>query len=207
MKHGKSKETKDKNVFNKKSRHQDSGPFPTRLKTVSGSWLGGVLFKNLMKKIFTDCDIYEDMWFRELPPEYKLLWDYICRMCQYGVWKPDFKLANFYTGTTTELNKALELFNFDKIRIEVLEDKRWFIIDYCHFQYGGLTETCHAHKPIFKFYRSFYPNLLSRVLGSLPSRVQEQDKNKNKTSTTVIPVSVDNLLPTWTPGRDRKGAR
>lgn len=110
-----------------------------------------------MKKIFTDCDIYEDMWFRELPPDYKLLWDYICRMCEYGIWKQDFKLANFYLGCSLDPQKALDLFNHEKTRIEVLEDTRWFIVDFCHFQYGGITESCPAHKPIFKFYRSFYP--------------------------------------------------
>src|SRR3990167_2181446 len=86
-----------------------------------------------MKKIFTDSDIYEDVWFRDLPPEYKLLWEYICRRCQYGIWKPDFKLAEFMIGGKLDEKTALDLLNNGKARIEVLKNGCWFVVDFCQF--------------------------------------------------------------------------
>jgi len=131
-----------------------------------------------MKKIFTDCDIYEDSWYRDLPTKYKLFWDYICRMCEFGLWKPDFKLAQFLLGIKFDSTEAFEFMNKEKVRVEKAKDGRWFIVDFCHFQYGGLTETCPAHKPIFSFYRSFYPDLLNRVLSRVSNTLQEKKQQE-----------------------------
>ena len=138
---------------------------------------GGGLF---MKKIFTDSDIYEDVWFRDLPPEYKLLWEYICRRCQYGIWKPDFKLAEFMIGGKLDEQMALELLNNGKDRIEVLKNGCWFVIDFCQFQYGGLQPQCAQHKHALKFFKEKYPELLSRVGPRVGPRVKDQDQDQDK---------------------------
>lgn len=141
-----------------------------------------------MKKIFTDCDIYEDQWYRDLPPDYKLLWEYICRKCQYGVWKVDFKLFEFCTGARVEPTQALDYLNKDKTRIEKLPDSRWFIVEFCKFQFGGLNERCAQHRHGIRFYEKFYPDLLSRVCSTLGASLgpgvaptpQDKDKDKDK---------------------------
>lgn len=90
-----------------------------------------------MAKRFTKTDIWNDDWFYELSPEYKLFWFYIKDDCDFaGVWQPKTRAFKSATDLNIDLNKALEYFNFGKQRIRVLDNGRWFLEDFFVFQYG-----------------------------------------------------------------------
>lgn len=136
-----------------------------------------------MKRVFTDADIYDDEWYQELSMEHKLFWDYICRRAEYGIWKPNFGLANFQLKTAITPEKALSVFNADKQRIEVLDNGRWWIPAWITFQYPTLSEDCPAHRPLFKFYARGYQYLLDRYLigiRNLQCKEIEIEKEKDK---------------------------
>lgn len=93
-----------------------------------------------MAKRFTDTDKYKKRFFRGLPCQYKLLWDYLYHDCDHaGVWIVDFEIAQIYLGKDAPINKeeALRLFNEGELRIiEIKKGKYWFIPSFLEFQYG-----------------------------------------------------------------------
>lgn len=118
-----------------------------------------------MKRVFTDADIYDDEWYQDLTKDQKLFWDYICRRSEYGVWKPNFRLAKFQLGLEViDPEEMITAFNQKKIRVEITTDKRWFIPSWILFQYPTLSENCPAHRPLFKFYYRNYRYLFDRYL-------------------------------------------
>jgi len=103
-----------------------------------------------MKKRFTDCEIWGDRWFRELPGEYKNFWRYICDECDpAGVYKLDAGAASFYIGGKIDAEKAAVLFNAGKHRVAILDAERWLVTGFISFQYGALSKDCNAHKSAF----------------------------------------------------------
>lgn len=138
-----------------------------------------------MKRIFTDVDIYEDEWYQDLSKEHKLFWDYICRRAEYGIWKPNFKLAEFQLQIKVDPKEALKAFNSEngevKKRIIITHDNRWFIPSWIEFQYPTLSEDCPAHKPLFKFYQGQYGYLFDSYLVAIPTlQEKEEDMEKEK---------------------------
>lgn len=95
-----------------------------------------------MAKRLSDTEIWKDQWYRELTPEYKCFWKYVCDNCDLcGVWNKDVGLASYQIGSTIDEKKALELFNKDKERILVInEESKWFILGFTNFQYGELKK-------------------------------------------------------------------
>lgn len=131
-----------------------------------------------MKRIFTDADIYEDEWYQNLPTEYKLLWDYICRRAEYAIWKPNWGLVEFQLRIKIDPKLALKAFNSEgqnkKERVMMLKNGRWFIPSWISFQYPGLSQSCPAHRPVFKFYEVNYPYLLDRYLIPIQYRQEKE---------------------------------
>lgn len=105
-----------------------------------------------MAKRFTDTNKYKKAFYRSLPGAYKLFWDFLYHDCDHsGIWIIDFDIAQTYVGKDMpiSLEKALELFNEDEIRIRVLPGgKKWFIVPFIEFQYGKLSEKNKAHNSI-----------------------------------------------------------
>lgn len=81
----------------------------------------------------TDSEKWTKIWFRELPPEYKVFWQYLCDKCDHGgVWGVDFGLASFNIGANIEEKEALKLF---KDHIYIVENSnKWVLIDYVPYQ-------------------------------------------------------------------------
>jgi hypothetical protein len=129
-----------------------------------------------VKRVFTDADIYEDEWYQDLSLENKLFWDYICRRAEYGVWKPNMKLAEFQLGVKIDPSQAILEFNKTKTRVEVTHDGRWFIPSWISFQYPTLSENCPAHKPLFVFYERNYRYLFDRYLKGIytPQEIEKE---------------------------------
>lgn len=113
-----------------------------------------------MAKRFTDVEIWEDDWFFELSPEYKLFWFYIKDNCDHaGIWKPKTKAFKATTDIEINLDKALEYFNIEKQRVRVLSSGYWFIEDFFLFQYvkkaRSLNLNNRVHKSVFDLYLKF----------------------------------------------------
>lgn len=107
-----------------------------------------------MAKRFTETTIWDDDWFYELSPEYKLFWFYVKDNCNHaGIWQPKVRAFKAMTDTDVDLNKALEYFNMGKQRVRLLNNGRWFIEDFFFFQNGHtLNEKNRVHKSILDQY-------------------------------------------------------
>jgi len=100
-----------------------------------------------MAKRFTDTAKWtNNKWFFNLSVELKLFWIYLLDNCDsVGVWEENIELSNIIIGYTYPLDTLLKKF---KKQIFLFKDKRkWWIIDFCKFQYGELHEDS-TSKPI-----------------------------------------------------------
>lgn len=93
-----------------------------------------------MAKRFTDTSKWtNNKWFFSLPLEIKLFWLYLLDMCDpVGVWEENILLANKIIGYEYSLDTLLKAF---KKQIFVFYgNRKWWIIDFCKFQYRELNE-------------------------------------------------------------------
>jgi hypothetical protein len=87
---------------------------------------------------------WEKEWFRKLPPHLKCLWEYILSKCDCtGVWSPDFELATFYIGQKVTV-ADLKHFNGHLVPWK----GKWWVAEFCKFQYGKLRSTAPVHVKI-----------------------------------------------------------
>lgn len=100
-----------------------------------------------MSKRLFDTNKWDKLWFRKLRPRYKCFWEFILSKCDIsGVWDVDFETAEFYIGEQIDHSECLKLF---KDQIYVMNDKKWFILDFFSFQNGSdLNEKSPIHKKI-----------------------------------------------------------
>ena len=105
-----------------------------------------------MAKRFTDTEIWDKEWFMELSLVKKCLVRYVFDKCDAaGIWSPNWKLASMYIGEAVSEKDLLETGNglFCK-----LENGKFFVLKFCSFQYGTLTETCAPHKKVIQILTS-----------------------------------------------------
>ena len=101
-----------------------------------------------MAKRLTDTEIWMKEWFRELPPQLKLLWKYLTDRCDpAGIWQADFYLAKVFIGDDVTPD-SLEKFGD---RIIKLTEKKYLIRDFVRFQYGNLTVKNRMHSSIVRY--------------------------------------------------------
>lgn len=142
-----------------------------------------------MAKRFTDAEKWGKNWFRMLKPEYKCFWNYICDQCDpAGVWDVDFDLAKFYIGRDLKgVEEAL------KKQYHEFKPLKWWIIDFCDFQYGPLVDTQNFHRSIINLLKKhglweFYQNrtLLSGAAEGLTSPIgNSNSKSKSKSNSNI----------------------
>jgi len=71
-----------------------------------------------------------------LTPAEKLAWFYIKDQCDnVGVWKPNFKLAEFQIGSQLDWGKFAEKCNGN---VKVMDNGKWWIVDFIDFQHPDL---------------------------------------------------------------------
>lgn len=114
-----------------------------------------------MSKRFHDTTKYQRPWFRDLTPAEKCAWDYISCTCDnVGVWVPDFRGAEFNIGDKIEWDKLPAKVHGN---IRILENGKWWLIDFVSYQYGSLIENNRVHisyanllrkHGLYDFYRS-----------------------------------------------------
>jgi len=100
-----------------------------------------------MGKRFTDtAKWFNNKWFFGLSLESKLFWIYLLDNCDsVGVWEENILLSNQIIGYTYSMDTLLKDF---KKQIFIFKDNRkWWIKDFCDFQYGILSEKSPS-KPI-----------------------------------------------------------
>lgn len=83
-----------------------------------------------------------------LEPKYKLFWQYICDQCDCaGVWKVNLSLASFRIKSDFDPTETLAVFDG---KIEDIGNGKWWIVKFCTFQYGTLSENCPPHKRVLQ---------------------------------------------------------
>lgn len=99
-------------------------------------------------KRFTQTDKWKDPWFRELSPNAKLAFQYICDNADNaGVWDPDYRLANFCIKADIDWDEMLDSFGN---RIQRMRNGKLWITRFIPFQYGELTPACAPHRNILE---------------------------------------------------------
>ena len=105
-----------------------------------------------MGKRFTDTDTWKKEWFVNLTPTEKAAWFYLKDSCDgVGVWDINFPLANFILGPGIDWEIFREKCNGN---ILCMSESKWWLVDFCDFQYGPLSPDCKPHKS--------YINLLTK---------------------------------------------
>lgn len=138
-----------------------------------------------MFKRFTDCDKWEDPWFRRLPVEYKLLWSYICDHCDNaGVWKVDMETAAHFIGQTMPEQVALEQLSG---RIMLLGNGYWLVTKFVEFQFGSLSSDSPLHKAVLKLIDKHtlslpYPYPSPRVQVKVKDKVKDKRRRRRDVS-------------------------
>lgn len=104
-----------------------------------------------MAKRFTDTDKWtKNKWFRKLPKDVKLFWLFICDNSDcVGVWEEDIE---FVCDTVGIKAKKEDLLDHLKGQIQIIQNgKKWWIKNFCFFQYGQLKEENIKNKPHLKY--------------------------------------------------------
>lgn len=133
-------------------------------------------------KRFTETSKWDDPWFRRLPPEMKLLWQWLLDRCDNaGIIDPDIDLASFQIGHQYPMD-TLSQFGDRVIQIDC---GKWFIPKFITFQYGELSAECRAHKPVFQSLEKHQIDATKLHLKGYPKGIntlQEKEKDKDKDS-------------------------
>jgi len=142
-----------------------------------------------MKKRLTDTEIWEKPWFRILSPIDKCAIMFIKDRCDnVGVWIQDKVLAEFYIGGEIDWKTLPDRCNGN---IEILDNGKWWLKDFCEFQYGELCEDTNNKARLSYVYLLKKHGLWGRVRGLggdsegtrrplVGAQEKEKDKDKDK---------------------------
>lgn len=87
-----------------------------------------------MAKRFTDTEKWKRPWYRSLPLQAKVVWQYLCDECDHaGIWIADFDLLTFQVGFKVDEEKLKEWLGTKLVR---LDRDKYFIPSFFEFQYG-----------------------------------------------------------------------
>lgn len=130
-----------------------------------------------MSKRFTATEKWDKSWFRKLPPRLKCLWQFFCDRCdQSGVLDMDWELASFQIGEDVS---PADVAGFED-RVYSLNGSKLWIPSFVEFQYGVLSLTCPAHKPVFRSIQKQFPNGYPIPYQYPINRVQEEEEDKEE---------------------------
>lgn len=143
----------------------------------------------IMAKRFIDTEIFKKKWIRDLPTEYKLLYIYILTDCNHwGVWEVDLEVAAIRLRCPEIQNAGQKILEKFGPQIDAYREDRWWIVEFCDFQYGPLKETNRMHlsvieglkkENLYKKYVGASKPLISPLQG-VKDKEQYKDKDKDK---------------------------
>lgn len=131
-------------------------------------------------KRFCDTDIWDKEWFMSLSSKHKLFIQFLfCKCDNSGVWSPNWILASSYIGENVNIDDVKLLSN----QLEILEGGKILVIDFCHFQYGELTEKSPPHRKVIGLLKKH--GIYNRVLlgyqrGTNTPQEEEKEKEEDK---------------------------
>ena len=130
-------------------------------------------------KRFIDTTLWDKPWYRAIGPAGRDAWHFITSKCDnVGVWVPDFGAAEFYIGGPVDWDSLIEKSNGN---IKVLENGKWWLVDFVDFQYGKLRDTCTPHRSYIELLKKH--GLLkgySKGIYTLQDKDKDIDKDKGK---------------------------
>lgn len=102
-----------------------------------------------MKKMIVS-NIWEDVWFSNLEPQYKLLWFYIItKIDSKSCWEVNFKIASFHCGYNYNGKEVMKVFESKFVKIN---DNTWFFPTHIKYHHGSkLSRFSNFHKPVIDF--------------------------------------------------------
>jgi len=131
-----------------------------------------------MPKRFTASEKWDDPFFFELEPKYKLFWIYLLDKCNHaGIWDVNKKMAEFCIGDKIDWDNIQKIF---KDRIEIINNgSKWFIPKFINFQYGVLVEENRAHNSVINILKKegAYKGLIRGLQGR---KDMDMDKDMDK---------------------------
>lgn len=137
-----------------------------------------------MGKRFTDTDKWtKNKWFRKLPNENKLFWLFMLDHCDaIGVWEEDIEFANMMIGYKYTTESVLDFLG-DRIKI-INSGKKWWIRDFCRFQYGILDPEKTTNRPHQSYIMQLRANSLwidyLKTINSHKEKDKEKEKDQDK---------------------------
>lgn len=131
----------------------------------------------MAKRFFNTSRIEED-WYLDLSLKHRELLRYCESKCDgAGIFSFNSKIATTYIGEkVTEQDLA-------KIPVSKLDNGKYFIVGFCFFQNGILSEKSPAHKPVFKSLqenKTDEKTLSNTLSDSLSNRLQEEEREEEK---------------------------
>lgn len=139
-----------------------------------------------MSKRFFDTDLWINKpWFVELSPAEKSAWYYLMSTCDnVGIITPVFNIADMLIGAAIDWESFPSKVNGN---IRILENGKWWLIDYCTFQHPDLSEES-TSKPVKSYVALLkkhdlwieYTKGMDRVWISSKDKEQERVRVKDK---------------------------
>jgi hypothetical protein len=149
-----------------------------------------------MGKRFVDTEIWRRPWYRALSLAEREAWRYLTDTCDaIGIWIPDFEAAEFFIGRKVDWTNLPSKLNGN---VEVLPSGKWFLVDFCEFQYGQLDPNSKS-PPIMSYISQLKKQgIWERVLigyGKGIDRDKEKEKEKEKVKEEEKEKDGENLKP------------
>jgi len=134
-----------------------------------------------MAKRFVDTELDDKPWFNQLSCRLKCAVQYVFRKCDNaGIWEPNYVIAAAYVGEGGFREDELLAIDNGQ-QFERLANGKIFVVGFCDFQYGTLSEDCKPHRAVIQKLKKY--GLYERVLkgyGKGLETLQEKDKEKDK---------------------------
>jgi hypothetical protein len=157
-----------------------------------------------MAKRFFDTELIEKDWYLELNLAEREIVRLAMAKCDcVGVWKPSRRIAEAIAGPVD----IDAIPNKTEGNIEIMPGGKWFIVDFCAFQYGKLTPTCAPHKKYISLLIEY--GLYERVLKTFerviekPVRLQEEEEEEEEEISSLSISSLNSLEPKVSNGSNR----
>lgn len=146
-----------------------------------------------MSKRFRDTGLWDKDWYVGLTCAERCALDYIfCRCDPVGVWAPAFNIANKMIGEKVDWDSLPSKVNGN---IVVLDDGKWWLADFCKYQYGtihadsesGVQKSLYTLLVQHGLWSAYLATLQPRVQPSVAPTLQEKEKEKEKVKARVGP--------------------